>query len=165
MSDEGSKDELEIYFKDHYAGAVGALELLEHLIKAHAGTPLAAFFAELHADVKADHEQLHNLMTALGFEESSVRNAAAWMAEKVGRAKLGFSGGESSDLRLLQSLETLFLGITGKQLLWRALRAAKESSPILQQTDFEQLEKRAAEQSERVEARRLETAHVVFCAA
>jgi hypothetical protein len=158
MSVATNKDQLEVYLKDHYAGAVGALELIEHSIKAQEGTPLATFFEELHGDVKADHEQLHNLMTTLGFEDSGLRNAGAWMAEKLGRVKIGFSGGEASELRLFQTLESLYLGITGKRLLWRALHANRESSPILQRTDFEQLEKRAIEQADRVEARRLEAA-------
>ena len=157
MSD-AAKEQLEIYLKDHYAGAVGALELIEHSIKAHEGTPLAAFFEELRGDVKADHEQLHNLMTALGFEESGMRNAGAWMAEKLGWVKIGSSGGEKSELRLLQTLESLFLGISGKQLLWRSLQAMRDSSPVLQRTDFEHLEKRAIEQLERVETKRLAAA-------
>ena len=151
-------EQLEVYLKDHYAGAVGALESIEHSMKEHEGTDLAAFFEELRGDVKADHEQLHNLMTALGCEESGVRNAGAWMAEKLGRVKIGFSGGETSELRLLQTLESLYLGITGKRLLWRALQAMQDLSPILQRTDFEYLEKRAIEQLERVEAKRLAAA-------
>ena len=123
MSDAAHGDEIEIYLKDHYAGGIGALELLEHSIETHAGTPLAAFFAELHGDIKADHDQLHNLMTALGVADSDARNAGAWLAEKFSRAKLGFSGGDGSGLRLLQTLESLTLGITGKRLLWRALHA------------------------------------------
>lgn len=165
MSEDKSSEDLEVYLKDHYAGAVGALELLDHLGKAHADDQLGPFFRELHSDVKADHEQLHNLMTALGFEESSVRNAGAWMAEKIGRAKLGFSASEDAKLRLLQSLETLFLGITGKQILWRALRAVKDASPILEQTDFDHLEKRALEQLDRVEVQRIEAARAAFRAA
>jgi len=34
--------ELAIYLKDHLAGSVAAIELLDHLIKTHEGTPLAA---------------------------------------------------------------------------------------------------------------------------
>jgi hypothetical protein len=162
MSDAANKDQIETYLQDHYAGGIGALELIEHSIKSHAGTPLAAFFAELHGDIKADHEQLHNLMTTLGVTGSDARNAGAWIAEKFSRAKLGFSGGEPSGLRLLQTLEGLVLGITGKQLLWRALQAVRQSSPALQQTDFKRLEKRAIEQSGRVEIKRLETARAVF---
>jgi hypothetical protein len=162
MSDTAKKDQIGIYLKDHYAGGVGALELIEHSIKEHAGTPLTAFFAELHGDIKTDHEQLYNLMTTLGIVDSGARNAAAWMAEKFSRAKLGFSDGDESGLRLLQTLESLVLGITGKKLLWRALHAARQSSPALQQTDFEHLEKRAIEQADRVEIKRLETARAVF---
>ena len=164
MAEKKSSEDLEVYLKDHYAGAVGALELLEHLGKAHAGDPLGEFFRGLESDVKADHEQLHNLMTTLGFEESGVRNAGAWVAEKVGRVKLGFSAGEEAKLRLLQSLESLFLGITGKQILWRALRATSDAWPTLQQTDFDHLERRALEQLERVEAQRIEAARGAFSA-
>ncbi len=155
-----AKEQLEVYLQDHYAGAVGALELITHSIEAHEDTPLAKFFEELHGDVKSDHEQLHHLMTALGFEPSGTRNAGAWVAEKLGRLKVGFSGGESSELRLLQTLEGLYLGISGKRLLWRALRAAAASSPILQKTDFASLEQRAIEQAERVEAQRLAAARL-----
>ena len=162
MSDAAHGDEIEVYLKDHYAGGIGALELLEHTIEAHAGTPLAAFFAELRGDIKADHDQLHNLMAALGVADSDARNAGAWLAEKFSRAKLGFSGGKVSNLRLLQTLESLALGITGKRLLWRALHAIRQSSPVLQQTDFEHLEQRAIEQSDRVEIKRLETARAIL---
>ena len=156
MSDAAHGDEIETYLKDHYAGGIGALQLIEHSIETHAGTALATFFAELHDDIKADHDQLHKLMTALGFADSDARNAGAWLAEKFSRAKLGFSGGDG--LRLLQTLESLTLGITGKRLLWRALYEIRQSSPVLQRTDFEFLEQRAIEQSNRVEIKRLETA-------
>jgi len=155
MSEEENAQQLESYLKDHYAGGVAALELIKHSIETHRGTPLAAFFEELHAEVKADHEQLHNLMTALGFDASGVRNAGAWMAEKLSRAKIGFSGGKGKELGLLQALEGLSIGITGKQLLWRALEAVRETLPALQKTDFELLEKRAIDQLEKVEAQRL----------
>jgi hypothetical protein len=158
MSDEDAKKQLEIYLQDHYAGGISALELIEHSMSAHEGTPLGAFFEELLGDVKADHEQLHNLLTTLGFEESGTRNAGAWMAEKFARAKIGFSGGGTTELRLLQTLETLSLGITGKRLLWRALQAVRDSSPVLARTDFEYLAKRATEQLERIEAKRLDAA-------
>jgi hypothetical protein len=68
---------------------------------------------------------------------------------------VGITSEEDAKLRLLQALETLLIGITGKQLLWRALSAVKESSPVLQRTDLAQMESRAAEQARRVEAQRL----------
>ncbi len=158
MNDAESREQLEVYLKDHYAAGVGALELIRHSRKSHEGTPWAAFFAELEIEVEADHEQLHYLIQALGLDDSGVRNAGAWMAEKLGRAKLGFAGGDTSELRLLQTLESLALGIKGKQLLWRALAAVRDLSPHLQKTDFKLLESRALAQLDRVEAKRLEAA-------
>lgn len=155
-----ARDALETYLQDHYAGAVGAIELLDHLAEAQRGQPLGEFFRKLHTEVQADHETLHEVMTELEMDESSVRNAGAWMAEKFG--KLGFGGGESSGIRLLQALESLFLGITGKRLLWRALQAVHEGDPSLARADFDALEKRAREQLERVESQRLETARATF---
>lgn len=162
MDDADSREQLEVYLKDHYAAGVGALELIRHSRKSHESTPWAAFFAELEIEVEADHEQLHNLIQALGWDDSGVRNAGAWMAEKLGRAKLGFSGSETSALRLLQTLESLALGIKGKQLLWRALAAVRDTLAVLQKTDFELLEKRAIEQLEKVETKRLLAAQESF---
>ena len=164
MPSKQAREDLETYLRDHYAGAVSALELLDHLIKAHEDDSLGDFFRRLRAEIKADHQQLHNLMEALGFEESSLRNTGAWLAEKFSRAKVGFTAGEGAKLRLLQSLETLLLGITGKKLLWRALSATRDSSPILQRTDLARLEARAVEQAEKVEVQRLAAAEVAFCA-
>ena len=164
MPSKQAREDLETYLRDHYAGAVSALELLDHLIKAHEDDSLGDFFRRLRAEIKADHQQLHNLMETLGFEESSLRNTGAWLAEKFSRAKVGFTAGEGAKLRLLQSLETLLLGITGKKLLWRALSATRDSSPILQRTDLARLEARAVEQAEKVEAQRLAAAEIAFCA-
>ena len=107
MADDEKSKELEVYLQDHYAGAVGATELLEHLIRTHAGKPFERFFTKLHAEITSDHEQLRNVMTVLGFQESSVRDTGAWMAEKLARAKLGFSTGEAVGLCLVESLEIL----------------------------------------------------------
>ena len=60
------------------------------------------------------------------------------------------------------ALEALVLGITGKRSLWRALHAASRSVPELARLDYSGLEKRAIEQCERVEAKRLELARSVF---
>ena len=95
MSDAANGDEIEIYLKDHYAGGIGALELIEHSIETHDGHAVGRVFrGSCTDDIKADHDQLHNLMTALGVADSDARNAGAWLAEKFSRAKLGFSGGE-----------------------------------------------------------------------
>ncbi len=157
---ERSKDDLAIYLRDHYAGAVGAVEMLEHLKETHAEKSLGFFFEELLNDVQADHTTLHLIMAALEIKESVVRDAGAWVAEKVGRGKLGFGGGATSGIQLLQALEILVLGVTGKKLLWRALAGLQDAA--LPQYDFTKLEQRADQQLARLEAKRLETAAACF---
>jgi hypothetical protein len=159
MAATDNRKQLELHLRDHYAGAVGAMELIEHSAASHQGTAWGTFFTELQAEVSTDQEQLHNLMEALGVEDSSVRNAGAWLAEKLGRAKVGFSGGDTWELRLLQTLDSLFLGITGKLLLWRTLRSIRDSLPELRKTDFDLLENRALNQLDKLEEKRLVAAH------
>jgi hypothetical protein len=156
-------DNLEVYLRDHYAGAVGATELLEHLIKAYAGEKkLESFFSQLATEVKQDQASLHKIMEGMGIETSAVHNAGAWVAEKFGRIKLGFGGDEKGGIRLLQALEALAVGITGKILLWRALEVAPVARHYLKGADFDLLKARAEEQLERVEGRRLQAAEAAL---
>lgn len=155
-------EELIKYLNDHLAGSVGALELLDRLIEAYEGKPLANFFQKLRADIHQDQEQLKELIQKMGVEESAVRKAGAWIAEKLSRAKIELNESSKKDPGLFLALEALVLGITGKRSLWRALRAASQTVPQLARLDYTGLEKRAIEQCERVEAKRLEMARTVF---
>jgi len=77
----------------------------------------------------------------------------AWAAEKVGRARLIIAGDEAGSLGLVLTLEGLIMGVTGKKLLWRALAAA--NLPQLNAYDFEELQRHARQQIERIEAERI----------
>lgn len=155
-------DPLATYLNDHLAGSVGALELIEHLAKKFSESNLEAFFAELHADVSQDQEVLRDLIRTFDANESVVKKAGAWVAEKFGRAKFGIGENETSGIGLLQALEGLVLGITGKQLLWRSLATASTLTPQLRGPDYAALEKRAVEQRDRVEKKRLAAASEAF---
>jgi hypothetical protein len=155
-------EELSSYLNDHLAGSIGALELLDRLIETYQGKPLERFFQDLRNEIEQDQEQLRELMQKLGVEESAVRKAGAWIAEKLSRSKIELDDSSARDTGLFLALEALVLGITGKRSLWRALQAASRTMPELARLDYSGLEKRAIEQCERVEARRLETARTVF---
>jgi hypothetical protein len=156
-----SKD-LTTYLNDHLAGSVGALELLDHLIKTYKGKPLEQFFKDLRNEIDADQGTLQDLIEKLGEKESAVRKAGLWMAEKLARAKIRLSDSEEGRMGLLHALEGLVLGITGKRGLWAALAAAADTVPQLRELDYTRLEKRAEEQCDRVEAKRLEIAREIF---
>ena len=152
--------ELDSYLNDHLAGSVGALELIAHWRNVHKDKSLGAFFTDLEADISADQGRLRDLMHCLGVEESKVRQAGAWAAEKVGRARFVIAGDERGGLGLVLALEGLIMGIVGKRLMWRALAAL--NLPKLQAFDFEELQRRAEGQIERTEAERIRAARGAF---
>jgi hypothetical protein len=152
--------ELDSYLNDHLAGSVGALELVEHWTHLHEGKPLGVFFSDIEAEIRADQNALRDIMHLLGIEESNVRKAGAWAAEKAGRARLMIAGDDRGSLGLVLTLEGLIMGITGKKLLWRALDAARMLQ--LNRYDFEELQLRAEEQIKRIEVERLRAVQKAF---
>ena len=152
--------ELHSYLNDHLAGSVSALELIAHWVHDQKGEPLGDFFAETEREIKADQDVLRDVMRSLGVEESKVRKAGAWAAEKLGRARLIIAGDEPRSVGLLLTLEGLIMGVTGKKLMWRVLAAA--NLPQLNGYHFEELQRRAEQQIERLEAERMRAVPEAF---
>ena len=152
--------DLDSYLNDHLAGSIGALELIAHWEDVHKGERLGRFFAETEREIKADQDTLRGVMRSFGVEESKLRQAGAWAAEKVGRAPLMIAGDESDSSGLVLTLEGLVMGVTGKKLLWRTLAAAK--LPRLDGYDFEELQCHAEQQIGRIEAQRIRAVGEVF---
>src|SRR5215469_4350199 len=152
--------ELDSYLNDHLAGSISALELIAHWVKIHKGEPLGHFFVEIERETQADQDKLRDLMRTMGVEESKLRKAGAWAAEKVGRARMIMAGDEPSSLGLVLTLEGLIMGVTGKKLLWGALAAAK--MPKLDSYNFEQLQRRAEQQVGQIEAERISATRQAF---
>jgi hypothetical protein len=155
-------EKLTDYLNDHLAGSIAALELLDRMIEACDGKPLERFLRELRQDIQEDQEKLQELIDKLGAGESAVRKAGAWIAEKLTRPRIDLGEGSREEVGVFLALEALVLGITGKRSLWRALHAASRTVPALARLDYVGLEKRAIEQCEQIEARRLEIARLVF---
>lgn len=149
------------YLNDHLAGSLAALQLLEHLLEQPA--PGAENqLRGIRAEIEEDQKVLQGILKSVGGKESPVRKAAAWLTERVGQAKLRLDDSGSGDLRLLEALEALSLGIQGKASLWRALATVRDLRPELQRLDLRQLERRAQDQFERVDALRLRAARAAL---
>jgi hypothetical protein len=151
---------LHSYLNDHLAGSVSALETLPHWSHLHEGKPLGFFFKEIEAEITADQDLLRDVMRRLDVKESAIRKAGAWAAEKVGRARLKVAGDEPDSLGLVLTFEGLIMGVTGKKLMWRALAAA--NLPQLDGFNFENLQRRAEQQIELLEAERIAAAGRAF---
>jgi hypothetical protein len=148
-------ENLGTYLNDHVAGSVLALELLDHLIELPEA-PDRKLLTQLRIEIQEDQDVLRQLIRSVGAKESTARNAAAWLTEKLGRAKLRIDESGSGELRMLEGLETLALGIQGKLALWRSLAILRDVVPPLKTLDLARLQSRALEQFEQVDRLRLD---------
>lgn len=114
------------YLKDHLAGSVAALELIDHLQSFASPFDGKRFLSTLKADISADQVVLQTLLYDLGGTESRVREAGAWLTEKFAELKLRVEDPSGSGLGHVEALETLALGIQGKLALWTALEAVSD---------------------------------------
>ena len=152
--------DLDSYLNDHLAGSVSALELITYWAEAHKGEALGDFFAEMEREIKADQKTLLDVMRLLAVEESKMRKAGAWAAEKVGRARLIVGGDKPDGLGLVLTLEGLIMGVIGKKMLWETLASTKLQR--LDSYNFEQLQRRAEQQVDRLQTERISAIRQAF---
>jgi hypothetical protein len=136
---------LAIYLNDHLAGATGGVELARRASASNRGhktfgQPLDRVCEE----IEEDRATLQEVIDRLGFSESHVKPAGAWVAEKLGRLKLNGRLRGYSPLSRVLELEGLLIGITGKMALWETLAEVGGVEPV--EIDFERMSARAAEQ-------------------
>ena len=153
-----ANESLTTYLNNHLAGSVVALELLDHLEEEGAGTAEASLLADVHADIEADRQDLEAFMAQRGIVVSAPRKATGWLVEKLSELKLHLDDAGDGALRRLEALETISLGIAGKQALWHALAAAAAEAPELNGLDYARLVRRAETQRGMVERLRLHAA-------
>jgi len=149
---------LSSYLNDHLAGSRAAVELVESIQGEHEGTPLGDLMGRLGTDIQTDRDTLQGIMTRLGVEPSSVKQAAGWMLERLSRLRFSERATGSAATSLLMQLETLSLGIEGKRLLWKALQHLTQAGPGSSGVDFDLLIARAESQRQQIEPFRLEAA-------
>jgi hypothetical protein len=148
---------LDVYLNDHSAGSTGAVELAQRAAEQY-GTEVGPFFVDLLAQIEQDRSTLEDIMKRVGTEPSPLKQAGAWVMEKVTRLKLSGQSGRAPELNLLLTLETLQMGVGGKLSLWKALQAISDSNAQLAEFDFDGLAARAQSQLDALEVERLKAA-------
>ncbi len=153
-------DPLATYLHDHMAGSSFAIDLLESIRDQNSREPLGDFAAILLIEVKEDKQVLQGIIDRVGKSPADVKEAAAWLGEKLSQWKLrrGAAGG----LGTFEALEALALGILGKRALWRALAIIASAHARLREMNFDELIARAQDQHDRVEERRVELARTAL---
>lgn len=147
------------YIRDHLLGAMMALELIDYLRAREDGAPVSDGLERLKREIEADRQELERLRDQMEGSVRIVPDAVGWAAEKLARVKLAVTNREAA---LLEGIEILMLGISGKAALWRALREVRDASPAIAALDLERLEARAEEQRQQVERWRLDAARNAF---
>jgi hypothetical protein len=153
---------LDIYLKDHLAGATAGNELARKLSAEYSDGPLGNSLAEIVREIEHDKDELEKLMAALDVAPDSLKQAGAWVAEKLSRLKLSDTFNNDPDLKRMLSFEVLALGIEGKAEMWRALMTIADAEPEIAKLDLDDLVRRADEQRATMEKHRLEAARDAF---
>ena len=142
---------LEIYLADHLAASTAGLELARRSARSNADNPTGEFLRRLVVEIEDDRETLKRVIAKLGLRPSRPKEGAAWVIEKVGRLKLNGQLRGYSPLSRVLELESLTVGIAGKEALWRALQRVGAVDTV----DLERLIERARRQRAEAEEQRV----------
>ena len=140
---------LRIYLQDHHAASAGGVALARRALGP--GHPVANQIAR-------DRETLEDVMRQLSIKPSAIKVGVVRVAERAGRLKLNGTLFKRSALSTVLELETLVVGVRGKEALWTALQKADVSL----NDDLEALAVSARGQAAELEALRLSAAARAF---
>jgi hypothetical protein len=152
---------LRTYLEDHHAGSRAAVELIEHYLRTHAGSSRARVLQEVLDEIRQDQAVLLDLLRRVGGKGSRLKDAAAWVLDKLIRLKLNELG-KHRTLSEFEKMEQLVLGVSGKRALWVALQTVTSADGRFRDVDFGRLQQRAEQQLEALEHQRLQAAQVAF---
>ena len=141
---------LSIYLRDHHAASAGGVALARRALGL--SHPLAE-------QIAGDRKTLEELMRELGVTPSAMKVGVVRGGEWLGRLKLNGRLFKPSPLNRIVELETLVVGIRGKEALWTALRTA---GVRLQGIDLDALVDSARAQAKEVDEQRLIAVADVF---
>jgi hypothetical protein len=152
-------DNLTTYLHDHLAGARFAISLLMDLAEQKLDGDLAEFASKLLSEIDEDKSMLEGVLARLESQPSVIKEASAWLTQKVGRIKFQLN---SEPFSIFEALEVLSIGILGKLALWNALKRLPAEHDAKEGLDFSNLVDRAIQQHAKVEERRIAYAERVL---
>ena len=149
---------LAIYLRDHHAAGVAGTRVAGRVALAAERDSENDELKRVASEIRQDLVTLEGIMLRLGVEPDRAKDTLSRIAERVGRLKLNGRLLRRSPLSDLLELETLVIGISGKQALWVSLRDV----PAIRGEELDQLLERAEEQKRVIENARVEAAKRSF---
>jgi hypothetical protein len=155
-------DLLATYCNDHIAAAAGGIELVNRMLGEHRGTEHEGPLRQLLGELQEEKTSLTALTRAMGFPVRQYKQAAAWVAEKLSRAKLNGRLLSRSPLSDLVEFEFLASAVRGKRSGFETLREVAEVEPRLDKAELDRLIEQANRQYTWLTRVRREVAASVF---
>jgi hypothetical protein len=153
---------LATYLQDHYAGSSAGIELFKRAADQQSDPVVRTALAKMVQEVEEERTALERYLAAVGAKPDQLKNAGAWMAEKLSRLKPNGELLRRSPLSDVIELETLRIAVEGKAAGFRTLRALSDDEPHFDAAELDGLLTQAAQQIEDLEALRIATATRVF---
>jgi bacterioferritin (cytochrome b1) len=159
MIDEGP---LGNYLQDHYAGSAAGIELFRRAAAQQTDPVTRTALTAMVEDVENEREVLQRFLESINARPDPLKNASAWLAEKLGRLKPNGELLHRSALSDVVELEALRLAVEGKAAGWRVLRRLSEIEDRFSSAELDRLLASAEQQIDRLEELRLAAAERVF---
>src|ERR1700754_212936 len=147
-----------LYLNDHLAGATGGVELARRAARGQRHWEAGQVLRKVAADIAEDRAELIAMMEALQVPARRYKVCGGWLVEKLGRVKPNGRLLGRSPLSDLIELETLRLGIEGKEACWRMLHMLADRDDRFAMSRLDRLIGRARGQAETVEDLRVRAA-------
>jgi hypothetical protein len=149
---------LAIYLQDHHAAGVAGARLARRVASTVSSDDSTVDLPRVAEEIAEDLSSLESIMRGLGTKPNAMKDAMARAGERLGRLKPNGRLRQRSPLSDVLELETLLVGITGKQALWVSLRRAD----VLPSEQLDRLALRAEGQKRTVESARETAARRAF---
>ena len=155
-------DYLETYLQDHRAGAAMGSDLARRLADENLGTPYEDFLTGIAQEIEHDVDTLDEIMERLGVGASTMKNAGAKVAEKLGRLKPNDQLTGYSPLSRVLEIEGLRGGVHAKLGLWESLTELAKHDDRLDADEIAELQTRAENQLDGLRTYHRMAAHEAF---
>lgn len=150
------------YLNNHLAGSSVALLLIQELADSHDVPEARDFLLHLKKKVEADRALLEDLLQRIGKRPSALLKIAGEISARIVGFKLKWEQIKPGKLGLFEALEILAVGVQGKRLLWVALREIAAGFPEWNGIDFEELERQAIQQRDKIEFWRMQASRDIL---
>jgi hypothetical protein len=153
---------LATYMQDHYAGSSAGIELFRRAAGQQTDPVVRTALTAMAEKVEHERTVLAKYLAVVDAKPDPVKNAGAWVAEKLGRFKPNGELVRRSPLSDVLELEMLRIAVEGKGAGWRVLRALADEEPQFDIAELDVLIADAEQQIKELEDLRMDTARRVF---